>query len=68
MMQEHIRRAFAMPIILIMEENVIFYRKRPKWHQRATMTSVILYELATAIGTGVKPPMLQIECVEYLKG
>ncbi|KAG7311227.1 hypothetical protein JYU34_002258 [Plutella xylostella] len=45
-----------------------YFKKRPKWVQRATMTPVVLYELATAVLAGVRPPLLHGDCLEYFKG
>lgn len=47
---------------------IIIIRKRPKWQQRATMTPTVLYDLATAVATGVKPALLHADCVDYFKG
>ncbi|XP_050670379.1 cilia- and flagella-associated protein 43 [Leptidea sinapis] len=53
---------------IIVEQCYKVFRKRPKWHQRATMIPVVLYDLANAILTGQKPPLMHHDCVEYFKG
>ncbi|XP_063891413.1 cilia- and flagella-associated protein 43 [Helicoverpa armigera] len=53
---------------IIIEQAYKFFKKRPKWHQRATLTPVVLYELAHAVASGVRPLLLHPDCVDFLKG
>ncbi|CAG9566475.1 unnamed protein product [Danaus chrysippus] len=53
---------------IIVEQCYKFFKKRPKWHQRAAMIPVVLYELANAILTGVRPSLLHADCIEYFRG
>ncbi|CAH2104151.1 unnamed protein product [Euphydryas editha] len=53
---------------IIVDQCYKFFKKRPKWHQRATMTPVILYDLANAVLTGIRPPLLHTDCLEFFKG
>ncbi|XP_072937186.1 cilia- and flagella-associated protein 43 [Epargyreus clarus] len=53
---------------IIVDQCYKFFKKRPKWQQRASMIPIVLYELATAILTGVKPPLLHADCVDFFKG
>ncbi|CAH0726230.1 unnamed protein product, partial [Brenthis ino] len=53
---------------IIVDQCYKFFKKRPKWHQRATMIPVVLYDLANAVLTGVRPPLLHTDCVEFFKG
>ncbi|KAJ8729123.1 hypothetical protein PYW08_000704 [Mythimna loreyi] len=53
---------------IIVEQAYKFFKKRPKWHQRVTMIPVVLYELANAVASGVRPPLLHYDCVDYFKG
>nr|XP_026489284.1 cilia- and flagella-associated protein 43 [Vanessa tameamea] len=53
---------------IIVDQCYKFFKKRPKWHQRATMISVVLYDLANAVLTGIRPPLLHADCVEFFKG
>ncbi|XP_026325247.1 cilia- and flagella-associated protein 43, partial [Hyposmocoma kahamanoa] len=53
---------------VIVEQCYKYFKKRPKWHQRASMIPAVLYELASAIATGVRSPLLHYDCIEYFKG
>ncbi|KAJ0182154.1 hypothetical protein K1T71_002876 [Dendrolimus kikuchii] len=53
---------------IIVDQCYKFFKKRPKWHQRATLIPVVLYDLANAILTGVRPPLLHVDCIEFFKG
>ncbi|CAG9784144.1 unnamed protein product [Diatraea saccharalis] len=43
------------------------FRKRPKWHQRATITAAALHELATSIISGHRVTNMHPDCIEYFK-
>ncbi|XP_035446277.2 cilia- and flagella-associated protein 43 [Spodoptera frugiperda] len=53
---------------IIVDQAYKFFKRRPKWHQRVTMIPVVLYELALAVATGTKPPLLHPDCFDYFKG
>ncbi|XP_022821097.1 cilia- and flagella-associated protein 43 isoform X2 [Spodoptera litura] len=53
---------------IIVEQAYKFFKRRPKWHQRVTMIPVVLYELAWAVASGTKPPLLHPDCFDYVKG
>ncbi|XP_047515252.1 cilia- and flagella-associated protein 43 [Pieris napi] len=53
---------------IIVDQCYKYFKKRPKWHQRATMIPVVLYDLANAVLTGVRPPLLHADCVDFFKG
>ncbi|XP_045762640.1 cilia- and flagella-associated protein 43 isoform X2 [Maniola jurtina] len=69
---KYLDRTFKNPFAdlspIIVDQCYKFFKKRPKWHQRATMIPVVLYDLANAILTGVRPPLLHADCVDYFKG
>ncbi|XP_013186993.2 cilia- and flagella-associated protein 43 [Amyelois transitella] len=68
MMERSFKNHFADLSPIIVDQCFKFYKKRPKWHQRVTMTPLVLYELANAVLTGVRPPLLHVDCVDYFKG
>ncbi|XP_053606351.1 cilia- and flagella-associated protein 43 isoform X2 [Plodia interpunctella] len=68
LMERTFKNHFADLSPIIVDQCFKFYKKRPKWHQRVTMTPLVLYELATAVLTGVRPQMLHVDCVDYFKG
>ncbi|XP_038207822.1 cilia- and flagella-associated protein 43 [Zerene cesonia] len=53
---------------IIVDQCYKFFKKRPKWHQRASMTPAVLYELAGAVLSGVRPPLLHADCSDFFKG
>ncbi|CAH0602825.1 unnamed protein product [Chrysodeixis includens] len=52
---------------IIVEQAYKFFKRRPKWHQRVTFIPVVLNDLAMAVATGQRPPLLHFDCVEYFK-
>ncbi|XP_041975402.1 cilia- and flagella-associated protein 43 [Aricia agestis] len=44
-----------------------FYKRRPKWQARGNLTPAALQEMATAVVTGVRPPLMHPDCLEFLK-
>ncbi|XP_052747310.1 cilia- and flagella-associated protein 43 isoform X2 [Bicyclus anynana] len=69
---KYLDRTFKNPFAdlspIIVDQCYKFFKKRPKWVQRATMIPVVLYDLANAVLTGVKPPLLHVDCIDYFKG
>ncbi|XP_061707746.1 LOW QUALITY PROTEIN: cilia- and flagella-associated protein 43 [Cydia pomonella] len=53
---------------IIVDQCYKFFKKRPKWHMRATMTPVVLYGLAHAVLAGVRPARLHPDCFDFFKG
>ncbi|CAB3237703.1 unnamed protein product [Arctia plantaginis] len=52
---------------VIVDQCYKFFKKRPKWHQRASLTPTVLYELAQAVATGVCVRALHADCVDFFK-
>ncbi|GBP70034.1 Cilia- and flagella-associated protein 43 [Eumeta japonica] len=67
-MERSFRNYFADFSQIVADQAYKFYRKRPKWHQRASMIPGVLYELANAVLTGVRPPFLHPDVHDYFKG
>ncbi|XP_028044067.1 cilia- and flagella-associated protein 43 isoform X1 [Bombyx mandarina] len=53
---------------IIVDQCYKFFKKRPKWQQRAAASAGVLYELAAAVLLAVKPPLLPPDCLDYYKG
>ncbi|XP_030024874.2 LOW QUALITY PROTEIN: cilia- and flagella-associated protein 43 [Manduca sexta] len=67
-MERTFKNHFADLSPIIVDQCYKFFKKRPKWHQRATMIPVVLYDLANAVLSGVRPPLLHPDCLEFFKG
>ncbi|KAH9636977.1 hypothetical protein HF086_008238 [Spodoptera exigua] len=67
-MDKTFKNHFADLSPIIVDQAYKFFKRRPKWHQRVTMIPVVLYELAFAVATGTKPPLLHPDCFDFFKG
>ncbi|CAK1544292.1 unnamed protein product [Leptosia nina] len=67
-MDKTFKNHFADLSPIIVDQCYKYFKKRPKWHQRATMIPVVLYDLANAVLTGVRPFLLHADCVDFFKG
>ncbi|XP_059058121.1 cilia- and flagella-associated protein 43 [Achroia grisella] len=67
-MERTFKNHFADLSPIIVDQCYKFYKKRPKWHQRASHTPVVLYELAGAVLAATRPQLLHADCLDYYKG
>ncbi|CAG4981932.1 unnamed protein product [Parnassius apollo] len=66
-MDKTFKNHFADLSPIIVDQCYKFFKKRPKWQQRASMTPGVLLQLAGAAAGGPRPPMLHPDCVDYLR-
>ncbi|XP_052758643.1 cilia- and flagella-associated protein 43 [Galleria mellonella] len=67
-MERTFKNHFADLSPIIVDQCYKFYKKRPKWQQRASHTPAVLNELAGAVLAAARPPLLHPDCLDYYKG
>ncbi|KAM3957531.1 cilia- and flagella-associated protein 43 [Aphomia sociella] len=67
-MERTFKNHFADLSPIIVDQCYKFYKKRPKWQQRASHTPAVLLELAAAVLAAARPPRLHADCSDYYKG
>ncbi|CAK1602687.1 unnamed protein product [Parnassius mnemosyne] len=67
-MDKTFKNHFADLSPIIVDQCYKFFKKRPKWQQRASMTPGVLLQLAGAAAGGPRPPLLHPDCLDYLRG
>ncbi|CAH2989003.1 unnamed protein product [Chilo suppressalis] len=67
LMERTFKNHFADLSPIIVDQCYKFFKKRPKWHQRATVTAAALHELASSILAGQRALNMHPDCVEYYK-
>ncbi|XP_028169027.1 cilia- and flagella-associated protein 43-like [Ostrinia furnacalis] len=67
-MERSFKNHFADLSPIIVDQCYKVFKKRPKWHQRATTTAAALHELAASVLASHRPVHMHPDCVEYYKG
>ncbi|XP_045540387.1 cilia- and flagella-associated protein 43 [Papilio machaon] len=52
---------------IIVEQCYKFYKKRPKWQNRAGLSASVLQELAAAVLAATRPPLLPPDALDFLR-